>query len=270
MKFYLVILFVFVNLGFSMTNTSEVELEKKTFTPSVNSTFFTNRYKSSSVNSNIFLFSSASLAHQITDKIKLNYKLTHNKSLENFREGDLNDFRISTQLFSKKINDNFNISMGADIRLAISDYRKDVLYEDGSGMISAKMKVKLKEESKVSLDFSTQFRKYSHEFKQSFVGESNQNYSLLLSSAINIALSKKLYFYSFYSLLKPYTYNQKEKSSLASFGVDLGYSISKNFSVNIGMASDNTLLDDVGQLKDLNKYFLTNRSLLYSGLTLSL
>ncbi len=270
MKLYLIILLVFVRLGLSSTNVSESKIEKKTFTPSISSTFYTNRYKASSADSNIFLSSNFTLRHQVLKNLNLTYQLYHNKSLENNREGDLNDLRIKTRFLNKKLSSTFDFSLGADVRIALSDFRRDVLYENGSAMLGGYLNTKLGENSKFSVELGVEGRKFSHEFKNNFFGNSNQSYSFMLGPALNIAISKKLSAQIYYALLKSYTYNNVGKPTLGSFGLYLGYKFNKHLSTYLGAANDVTLLNDIGQSKDLNKYFLTNKSLFYSGLTLSL
>jgi len=270
MKLYLLIIFVLLRLAYPSNNISESKLNEKTFTPSINSTFYTNRYKASSANSNMLLASNFTLRHKVSKKINISYQLYHNKSLENYRDGDLSDFRIKSRFLNKKLSSIFDLAIGADIRIALSDFRKDVLYENGSAMLGAYLNTKLGESSKFSVELGLEGRKYSHEFKTSFLGSSNQSFSLMFGPALNFSISKKWSAQASYLFLKPYTYNGVSKDTLGSFGLYLGYKLHKNISTYVGLANDSNLLNDLGQNQDLNKYFLTDKSLFYSGLTLSL
>lgn len=243
---------------------SETEIKKSRFNAKISNTFYTNRYKSSSARSNFFLYSTAGLGHQLTDDLKVNYRLSYLKRLENYREGYLNDFQVSSVIASIKLSDKISYSLTPIVKLVLSPDKRKQYYEKGSIGLNNNFSYQLNE--KISLGINPRITKYIHKYKTNFFGGSNTSYAGAASFWGSYAFNSKLSLYTEWDWKQPVTYRNNKKDTIGAFLVNASYAFNSNFKMNIGVSSENSILNDIGETRGVTDYIVTNNSLFYGGI----
>ncbi|MCB9091144.1 MAG: hypothetical protein H6621_11120 [Halobacteriovoraceae bacterium] len=258
--------------GFSQTNVLETEIGSKDqslksskIEAKVGVNYNSNFHKASSSQSQNFIVTTAGLSHDWDGKRRFNYAVSYTQDMENNKEGDLDDLTFSVSGISKKVSDSLTGVIVPKLRATLNEDRRKIQYSQGSAALDMSLAYQHEKIDWAVASLLGGVQKNAHEFKQTFNGDSNTNYSYYAGAGLDFTVFEKLTLSTAYLLYERFTYENRRKDSIGAYQVAATYQIDTLSSIYASLSTDTNIYNPEGRSKALEKLLIDSTSVFSTG-----
>lgn len=254
------------NIIESNQNSILPENQKTKLRFSLSANYQSNFYREDQVGSGQAAYFAMGLKHALNRKLAMSYSLGYSKRLEDYREGDFDNFSISLQGLKKQWDEQWESSILPVIAVTLNEEERNIYYSQGSAKLSVQTIYAPKKLDILQLYLNLGGRKNAQEFKTDFNGESLTSYQIYGGVGAQVAITDKLSIDGGYSLFQSFTYQNRRKDPSGSFSILAVYIFNKHIAINGGLTSLERLYNDSGNTRDWERYIVSSDTVLTLGM----
>ena len=255
---------------FANTQTVESELDaldptaaRQTPQLSLAANYQSNFYQEDQVGSGQTAIFTAAFAHPLTESLSISHGLSYSKRLEDYREGDFDNYSLTLQGLNVKWTPSLVTSFVPTATATINEEQREVYYSQGSVRASA---VTVKSWDLVNVYLNVGGAKNIQEFKTDFEGKSLTSYFVVAAAGVQYRMLDRLMVDLGYSMLQGFTYDNTRKDPTGSFSLLATYLATKKLSIVGGLTSQEKLYNDAGNSREWERYIVSSDTVLTLGM----